>query len=220
MKHYVIGAGGTGGYLLAAVSRFVRDSTDLLIYDADVVERKNLSRQVFGLNDIGQYKAEIMAIRFGGTAFPVWFGLDTKVTPRSVLWGCPDNNACRMAILQACDRFNCVALLGGNEYNSSEAVIYFPCWKGTKYDYRVIYPSSVSDNSGRPDNPCHSDATVEEKQQTVGANFTAACFMLRLYFMWCDDRGRVTPQHNDNKPRSVHLRAEKAIMFEALGYDR
>jgi hypothetical protein len=218
MKHYVIGAGGTGGYLLAAVSRLVKYAEDLVIIDADTVEERNLSRQVFSPKDIGRRKAEVLAERFGGTGINAWFGTDTEVNRMSVLWGCPDNNACRMAILQACNRYNCVALLGGNEHTSSEAVIYFPEWQGTKYDYRVIYPSAATDASGRPDAPCNSDVTVKDKPQTICANFTAACFMLRLYFMWCNDNGRITLYHNNNKPRSVHLRAERSIMFEALIY--
>jgi hypothetical protein len=144
-----------------------------------------------------------------------WFDTSIRIEPHSVIWCAADNNQCRMDILAAADRFDCVAILGGNEQYSSEALIYFPAWQGTKYDFRVIYPSAIHDQSGRPMNPCASDVTVAEKPQTVCANFTSACFMLRLFFAWLDDSGRLTPRHAKDKP--VHLRAERTILFEALG---
>ena len=215
MIHMLVGAGGTGGFIAPALSRLVRNPQDLVIIDRDRVERKNLLRQVFTMADIGRNKASILAERNGCGHLDAWFDTSTHVAPKSVIWCAADNNQCRMDILSACDRFDCVGILGGNEQYSSEALIYFPAWQGTRYDFRVIYPSATTDQSGRPMNPCASDITVQEKPQTVCSNFTSSCFMLRLFFAWLDDNGRLVPRHAKDKP--VHLRAERTILFEALG---
>ena len=73
MKKYVynfivIGAGGTGSYLLTSLTRFFCGSLSvkgklgrLLIIDGDNVEMKNLSRQGFGISSVNSNKATDMA---------------------------------------------------------------------------------------------------------------------------------------------------------------
>ena len=68
------GVGGTGGHAVAAIARHIaaKELTDsdnnvptlpveMLLYDGDTVEQKNLKRQNFYRNDIGKYKAEVWA---------------------------------------------------------------------------------------------------------------------------------------------------------------
>ena len=64
----VIGSGGTGTYFLKEISRFISSDKEtksliksMTIIDGDIIEEKNLSRQCFCLQDIGQHKASIMA---------------------------------------------------------------------------------------------------------------------------------------------------------------
>lgn len=76
-KHIiVVGAGGTGGYLIPNLARQVSLQNQirqgeglpphtLTIVDADIVESKNLVRQNFVAQDIGKNKAEVMASRYG-----------------------------------------------------------------------------------------------------------------------------------------------------------
>jgi molybdopterin/thiamine biosynthesis adenylyltransferase len=61
-----IGAGGTGGHLIPKVYRYLASDTaiqrkSIFIIDPDIVEHKNIARQNFSLQDIGKYKAEVMA---------------------------------------------------------------------------------------------------------------------------------------------------------------
>ena len=69
LNFVVVGAGGTGGYLIPQLVRQISlrnqehtRRTGLLhtvtLYDADVVEEKNLQRQNFIIQDIGKNKAE------------------------------------------------------------------------------------------------------------------------------------------------------------------
>jgi len=82
----VMGTGGTGGYLIPHLARYISlinktrrgamgssraDTIKLVIVDGDLVEEKNLIRQNFIVSDIGKPKAEVLARRYS-TAF----GLD------------------------------------------------------------------------------------------------------------------------------------------------
>lgn len=67
----VIGAGGTGSRIVAQLAQlvqsieWVRDrSPTIHVFDDDVVEAKNLTRQLFAKVDIGKNKAEVLAERY------------------------------------------------------------------------------------------------------------------------------------------------------------
>lgn len=66
----VIGAGGTGGYLLQDLIRYlaltVKEKARLhtIVIDGDIVEEKNLLRQAFVGRDIGMNKARVLAERY------------------------------------------------------------------------------------------------------------------------------------------------------------
>ena len=70
----VVGCGGTGSWLLPKLVKtindgirksIVRKDVKLILIDGDIVEEKNLVRQNFIEQDIGQNKAEVMASRYG-----------------------------------------------------------------------------------------------------------------------------------------------------------
>lgn len=75
----VIGAGGTGGYLMRDLVRIIslenektermhsrdRSQHGITLIDGDVVEEKNLGRQNFVSQDIGKNKADVIASRYG-----------------------------------------------------------------------------------------------------------------------------------------------------------
>jgi PRTRC genetic system ThiF family protein len=122
-KHFIIvGAGGTGGYLIPNMFRQISLQNRLLrleskaihtitIIEGDAVEDKNLTRQNFLQRDVGYNKGEIMANRYGAA-----FGLEVNYIPEylenekmlkdvikngsgiPVLIDCVDNNATRMII--------------------------------------------------------------------------------------------------------------------------
>ena len=56
---YVIGTGGTGGFVVDMLSRMIfGTTTTMTLMDGDMVEHKNLSRQSFQHADLGKNKAE------------------------------------------------------------------------------------------------------------------------------------------------------------------
>ena len=75
----ILGAGGTGGYVIPHLYRIAFTSQHpcrIIIADGDVVERKNLIRQNFAECDIGENKAEVMAERYSEV-----FGIETEYIP-------------------------------------------------------------------------------------------------------------------------------------------
>lgn len=108
----IVGAGGTGGYLIRDLCRFIyslekrivvgEPKVSLVIYDGDTVEEKNILRQNYLPNDIGQLKASVMANRhiraFGSNiSFVPRMFTSSDITPKGkqIVVGCVDNNAAR-----------------------------------------------------------------------------------------------------------------------------
>lgn len=78
----IIGAGGTGGYVIPHLYRIAyatRRKYRVVIADGDIVEKKNLIRQNFSQFDIGVNKAEAMAERYSET-----FGIETEYVPEYI----------------------------------------------------------------------------------------------------------------------------------------
>ena len=69
VKIVLLGAGGTGGYLIPHLYRIahsINKSIRIIVCDGDVVEEKNLIRQNFVRQDIGHNKAKVLAERYAG----------------------------------------------------------------------------------------------------------------------------------------------------------
>ena len=83
VKIIVLGAGGTGGYLIPHLYRiaFSDENRDyrIIICDGDIVERKNLIRQNFIEQDIGRNKASVLAERYAGA-----FGIECEYIPEYI----------------------------------------------------------------------------------------------------------------------------------------
>lgn len=115
----VVGCGGTGGHLVPHLARMIGvlrekgSSIHLALADGDEVEKKNLIRQNFIMNDLGKNKAEVMAKRysnaFGFEIVAITKDLESsadidsalefnKFGGTSVVIGCVDNNKSRHVI--------------------------------------------------------------------------------------------------------------------------
>ena len=80
VKIIVLGAGGTGGYLIPHLYRiaFANEQRKyrIIICDGDIAEPKNLVRQNFLEQDIGRNKAAVLAERYAGA-----FGIECEYIP-------------------------------------------------------------------------------------------------------------------------------------------
>ena len=66
----IVGVGGTGAQCARIVGRMLYDMKrrglhipDLVLIDPDVVEDKNVGRQLFTAGDVGQYKSQVVSRR-------------------------------------------------------------------------------------------------------------------------------------------------------------
>lgn len=110
---YLVGVGGTGGWLAPTLVRLTKILTDqgrsvsLTLIDYDHVEKVNIPRQNFTQADLGLNKAQVLALRYG-----MVYGVDVMAIPDrfnpemvradyntlSLVIGCVDNSAARIAI--------------------------------------------------------------------------------------------------------------------------
>lgn len=125
----IIGCGGTGSYVVRDLARLIAVNNqkynveyEMLLYDADIVEEKNLARQNFIFDDLGLNKAEVLAERYSSS-----FGINISYLPKYfssndeeinsirqnmpaysgiVFIGCVDNNASRVEINNAYKNYN------------------------------------------------------------------------------------------------------------------
>lgn len=119
LHFFVIGTGGTGGYLIPNLARQIsiknigtNHKHKFTVADADIIENENLVRQNFIQADIGKNKAETMARRYSG-AFGIEIGVVNEYVETSeqlqaivsnyekevpVFIGCVDNNKSRQLV--------------------------------------------------------------------------------------------------------------------------
>lgn len=183
---YVIGAGGVGSWLTPALC-LLTDPEKVTVVDGDKLERKNLNRQLFNPNHIGQNKAQALAGLYNCNYIEHYYTPHIVAhIPSDILISCVDNHPARKDILWACDTFGCRCIIAGNETTSSEAFYYQPDWKGSQLDPRIFYPEIERDDSGDPRRRtigCTGEAQ-KENRQLVTANFNAASLALHLVVVW------------------------------------
>ena len=144
----ILGAGGTGGHLFDSVARLAygmnadpeRPDLHLTLIDGDEVEEKNLLRQNFILDDLGENKAEALAYRYkdqmdvSTKAITEFFtkpeeivALFDKDANFNVIVGAVDNHYARYLIEQAMvahkDEYNAVWVDSGNGERFGQVII-------------------------------------------------------------------------------------------------
>lgn len=151
--HFIIvGAGGTGGYLIPNLARMVSLTNEqneenrighrITIIDADQVEPKNLTRQQFVQPDVGKNKAEVMARRYG-MSFGLTIGYVKKYIESTedliqlmassnhtpVLIDAVDNNKTRLIMKEAMDEYGqsgeVIMISSGNEEYAGQVIFSY-----------------------------------------------------------------------------------------------
>jgi molybdopterin/thiamine biosynthesis adenylyltransferase len=193
----LVGAGGVTSYLIAPLVKLLQfkfDGPQLIIFDGDSLEPRNLERQLFQKNQIGQNKAEALADYVQSTlgyskvsAVPEYLHQSSDLRSDSVqlILCAVDNHPARRTCLSMADFVGCPAILAGNEYTDAEAYIYLPEWKDSPQDPRVYFPEILTDERDNPlaRNACTGAATQAAPQLCV-ANYMAAGYMLHLLWFW------------------------------------
>ena len=150
LRFIVVGAGGTGSFVVPAISRLIYElkqqqnkSAEMLIVDPDVVENGNIPRSNFCFAEIGRYKAQTLAERVS----TAW-GIETSYSCErfdpekhlksstsdyrslTIIVGCVDNYLARGEMHRALDEFRSYGdqsrlwwIDGGNGKSSGQVLI-------------------------------------------------------------------------------------------------
>lgn len=202
---YVIGAGGGGSWLTPALC-MLTEPTNVTVIDGDTLEKKNLNRQLFTEAHIGQNKAEALASLYRCLSMADWYNCGVIAHDETDwIFSCVDNHTARCAILKACDRYGCRAIVAANEMFSAEAYIYDPEWRDTKHDPRVIDPAMLDDTTGDPQRAaigCTGEVQ-RANRQLVTANFMAVGLAQHLYVLWAMEFPKLDKSLLPHMPRKL-----------------
>lgn len=190
MKHpLIIGTGGVASYLLPVLIKTFKPEAVTLV-DKDVLEERNLDRQMFKPSQVGMSKAVALkeaqathgpVVRW--TVIEQWFDESTAV-PEGIdaVFSCADNHMARYASMRKADELGCYAYIGGNEYVDSQALVHHRDWRGTERDLLRKYPNIATDEEGSPFR-C-TGAAQEASPQLAMANLHCAAKLLHLAWVY------------------------------------
>lgn len=203
-KHvYIIGAGGVTSYFLPAFIKTVSHAMEQLprihIFDGDVLEERNLTRQLFDGRMVAKNKAESLVKMYMGAyknmaSHPTYFHSGIRTIKGSLIFVFVDNHPARKSALWAADAYGCTVIMAANEYTDSQAMWYEPAFSNTPLDPRVRYPEILEDEEG---DPISAEGCTTEKALTVApqlaiANFTCASHALQLFWFYFESREGLT----------------------------
>mgnify|MGYP005769834237 CR=1 FL=1 len=210
VKIVLLGAGGTGGYVIPHLYRIAFASKRpcrVIIADGDIVEHKNLIRQNFAECDIGENKAAVMAERYAEV-----FGIETEYIPEyiedeqrlydllnvrggygqpksiGILIGAVDNNRSRVMCSNVFSRLDDIIYIdSGNGEFSGQVVC------GVKMGGKVlskpitrVYPDILTDIEKFPSELSCAERSVSAPQ-TIAANlFASTAVAAMLYYLLID----------------------------------
>ena len=102
----VVGCGGTGGFVAEGICRLLPPEVNLVLVDSDRVEERNLSRQNFFPEELGQFKSEALARRLARrfnrpVAYSILPIALVEVRLPGLLISCVDNGPARRDIEKA-----------------------------------------------------------------------------------------------------------------------
>ena len=214
----IIGAGGTGGYVIPHLYRIAFASKRrcrIILADGDIVENKNLIRQGFSQVDIGENKAEVMAARYSDV-----FGIETEYIPDfiedeeqlykllyqkhcsymnepkpiSILIGAVDNNRSRVMCHEVFKRMDDLVYIdSGNAMYGGQVVC------GVKSSGRVIskpvasvYPDILNDAEKFPSELSCAERSVSAPQSIAANLFASTAISTMLYYLLIEGRLETT----------------------------
>jgi PRTRC genetic system ThiF family protein len=129
----IVGLGGTGSQVARSLARTIYDmrrarlhTPAVVFIDPDVVEEKNVGRQMFAAGDVGQNKSRVLARRFNQALGLQIAAIDQPVDARrhferhgSLIIGCVDNHDARRELAKV----DGIWLDAGNHFDSGQVCI-------------------------------------------------------------------------------------------------
>ena len=160
----------------------------ITVIDGDILEARNLDRQLFNQRDIGKNKAEALRSLYPQVkAIPEFLTerngkeIFDKLCPE-VVFIAVDNHESRKVSLDYLDEMHgTIGIFGVNEYFDSQAYAYQADWMNTMADPRIRYPE-ILEASGPSPQSCQG-GEAESTPQLAIANAMTGCMMMHLFWL-------------------------------------
>lgn len=209
VKILIIGAGGTGGYVIPHLYRIAFASNRkcrIIIADGDIVEDKNLIRQGFSFVDVGENKAAVMAERYSDV-----FGIETEYIsdfiedenqlhdllyihhpsyssypkPISILIGAVDNNRSRVMCHEVFNRMDDIIYIDAGNAESGGQVVCGMKSSGKVMSKPVasVYPDILKDIEKFPSELSCAERSVSAPQSIAANLFASTAISTMLYYL-------------------------------------
>ena len=236
VKIIVLGAGGTGGWIIPHLYRIgyaSNRSIRVIICDGDIVEPKNLVRQNFIVQDVGENKAKILAERYSSA-----FGIETEYRPtfieniedivemlrpdaimqncygekideqRVILIGAVDNNKSRQLCHEAFKKAeNLVYIDSGNGESTGQVVCGIRQKSKTMYKpVCSLYPEILKEEDKFPSELSCADRNQSAPQSITANLFAANAVVSFLYNLLI--AGDLTTKYVTFSSKIICIRAE------------
>lgn len=190
----IVGCGGVGGNLAWLLAR-LHEREELLLFDGDIVKRKNLKNQPFALRDVKEqpdvplFKTDVLARDIGQAlggsvrSFPHFVKEQTRLAP--VVCLCVDTMEDRRFIMQQCVYPDPrVRLVIESRMDGARCVIY-------AFDPHITAHRDIWDHYWFPDTQAENDGPACGGPLSVAYTpFMAAALMAETLSMWYADDGQ------------------------------
>lgn len=207
VKIVIIGAGGTGGYVIPHLYRIALASARpcrVVIADGDIVEEKNLIRQNFAECDIGENKAAVMAERYSDV-----FGIETEYIPDyiedeeqlynllnvgggygqpkpiGILIGAVDNNRSRIMCNNVFNKLEDIIYIDSGNGEFTGQVVCGVKMGGTVLSKPIarVYPDILTDVEKFPSELSCAERSVSAPQSIAANVFASTAVASMLYYL-------------------------------------
>jgi PRTRC genetic system ThiF family protein len=201
----IVGVGGTGSHLVSFLSHLIggdeklKIKHNIILVDGDNVETKNLRTQKFLLEDVGKYKAQVLADRYN-SVFDLDINFvnsyiqdkkqledlfDTYYNKRNIVVSCVDNNKARIIFdnfFKREDVTNMIYIDTGNSSGPSELIGQTVV--GYKKNGNTILPPVSTYFPKMLEEEEVSTLSCQEQMllniQNIGANITSASTVFNI----------------------------------------
>lgn len=192
MKLILIGAGGAAHHGYTPILQLLRNKVkEVILYDGDIFEEANISRQALAVGGLGINKAEVMSTwltQITGVkvdARPSYFfnGSHGKLSRRDLIICMADNHRARREARDFARESGCWLLSCACENRSGEAWLYHPDYENNKeLNPFKIWPELETEDGDDPikRTGCASEAAFDANPQTPYGNAMSAAMSVYL----------------------------------------
>ena len=203
MNILLIGAGGVASYLMPILQKMQVEELMITIMDGDILEERNLDRQLFTNNMIGKNKAEALAEMYAVNSYDSFYkeGSGAITTDTDCVICCVDNRESRVLIYKDCMEKKVPFITGANEMFDASGFFADPADYKGRYCLLNMFPDLL--NQQVAGGFSCTGVEGEKYPQLAIANQQAAAFILHLLWTHVIKRADFSDEARNHLPFSL-----------------